>query len=73
METNSILVDTSMVVSYKVGVDGKGNDIIKNQRANELNLLATDGDLLDLADIVGSFIEHPIAEVTKESVHLLSR
>lgn len=73
METNSVLMDTSMVISYKVGVDSKGNDIIKNQRANDLSLLATDKDLMDLADIVATFIEYPIAEVVKESVHLLSR
>lgn len=73
MEINSVLMDTSMVISYKVGVDSKGNDIIKNQRANDLSLLATDDDLMDLADTVAAFIEHPISEVVKESVHLLSR
>lgn len=73
METSSVLMDTSMVVSYKVGVDTKGNDIIKSQRANELSLLATDGDLMDLADIIGGFIEHPVSDVVKELVHLLFR
>lgn len=73
METSSILIDTGMVVSYKIGVDTKGNDIMKNQRANELNLLAKDSDIMDLADIIGGFIEHPITEITKVSVTLLSR
>ena len=41
MAVNSVLVDTAVVVKYKVGVDTKGNDIYKNQRSNDLNLLAT--------------------------------
>lgn len=73
METSSILVDTGMAVSYKIGVDTKGNDIVKTQKANDLNLLAADSDLMDLADIIGGFIEHPINEVTKVTTHLLSR
>lgn len=73
MAVNSILVDTAVVVKYKVGVDTKGNEVFRNQRANELNLVATDESLLDLGDIVGSFISYPVTDVTKESVHLLSR
>ena len=73
MAVNSILVDTSVVVKYKVGVDSKGNDVFRTQRANDLNLLATDETLMDLGDVIGSFIEHPIAQVTKESVSLLSK
>ncbi|MBU3090373.1 DUF1659 domain-containing protein [Clostridium gasigenes] len=52
MAVNSVLVDTAVVVKYKVGVDTKGNDIIKNQRANDLNLLATEETLMDLGDII---------------------
>ncbi|MGL5085930.1 MAG: DUF1659 domain-containing protein [Clostridium sp.] len=73
MAVNTILVDTAVVVKYKVGVDTKGNEIFKNQRASELNLLATDENLLGLGEVVGSFLSYPVTDVTKESVHLLSR
>lgn len=73
MAVSSILVDTAVVVKYKVGVDTKGNEIFKNQKASELNLLATEESLLDLGDIIGSFISYPVTDIRKESVHLLSR
>ncbi|MBB6625083.1 DUF1659 domain-containing protein [Clostridium gasigenes] len=73
MAVNSVLVDTAVVVKYKVGVDTKGNEIFKNQRANDLNLLDTEETLMDLGDIIGSFISYPISQVTKETVTLLSR
>ncbi|MBU3105500.1 hypothetical protein [Clostridium gasigenes] len=41
MAVNSVLVDTAVVVKYKVSVDSKGNDVFRTQRANDLNLLAT--------------------------------
>ncbi|SDP18590.1 DUF1659 domain-containing protein [Clostridium gasigenes] len=73
MAVNSVLVDTAVVVKYKVGVDTKGNEIFRNQRANDLNLLATEEILMDLGDIIGGFISYPISQVTKETVNLLSR
>ena len=73
MAVNSVIVDTAVVVKYKVGVDTKGNDVFRTQRANDLNLLATDEILMDLGDIISNFIEHPIYQVTKESVNLLSK
>ncbi|MBB6715575.1 DUF1659 domain-containing protein [Clostridium gasigenes] len=73
MAVNSVLMDTAVVVKYKVGVDTKGNEIFRNQRANELNLLATEETLMDLGDIIGDFISYPISQVTKETVTLLSR
>ena len=39
MAVNSVLVDTAVVVKYKVGVDTKGNDIVKNQRFNYVKYL----------------------------------
>lgn len=73
MAVNSVLVDSAVVVKYKVGVDTKGNDIYKKQRANDLNLLATEETLMDLGDIISGFISYPISQVTKETVNLLSR
>ena len=70
---DSVLLDTTMVMKYKIGVDTKGNDVYKTQRASELNLLATDENLLDLSEIVESIIEYPISLVTKQETHLLSR
>ena len=73
MVVSSVLLDTTMVMKYKVGVDTKGNDIHRTQKASDLNLLATDENLLNLSDIVGSIIDYPIALVTKEEIHMLSR
>ncbi|MBU3106952.1 hypothetical protein [Clostridium gasigenes] len=41
----------------------------RNQRANDLNLLATEETLMDLGDIIGGFISYPISQVTKETVN----
>lgn len=73
METNSKLLDSTLVVKYKTGVDAKGKDIVKTQRANDLNLSASDEVLMNLADVVESFIEHPVTEVVKSTDHLLTR
>ena len=73
MAVNSVLLDTAMVMKYKVGVDTKGNNVYKTQKASSLNLLATHENLLNLSDIVGSIIEYPISLVTKEETHVLSR
>lgn len=73
MAVSSILVDTAVVVKYKVGVDTKGNEVFRNQKASDLNLLATEETLLDLGDIIGNFVSYPVIDVTKQSTHLLSR
>lgn len=73
MTVNSVLVDTSIVVKYKVGVDSKGNDLFRTQRASDLNLLAIDETLMAFGDVISNFIEHPIYQVTKEEVNLLSK
>ena len=73
MAVSSVLLDTAMVMKYKIGVDTKGNDVYKTQKAGNLNLLATDENLLNLSDIVENIIEYPISLVTKEETHLLSR
>lgn len=73
MEANSVLLDTSLVVSYVIGTDSKGNDVVKNQAIKNLNVSLADEALLDLGDIVGGFISYPIEGVTKKSTHLLSR
>ena len=73
MAVNSVLVDTAVVVRYKVGVDTKGNEMFRNQKAGDLNLSATDEVLMDLGDIIGGFISYPISQVTKETVSLLSK
>ena len=33
MAVNSVLVDTAVVVKYKVGVDTKGNDIFQKPKS----------------------------------------
>ena len=73
MAVSSVLLDTTMVMKYKVGVDTKGNDVYRTQKASDLNLLATDENLLNLSDIFGSVIQYPISLVTKEETHLLSK
>lgn len=73
MENNSILLDTALVIKYSIGTDTKGNDIMKSQRNSDINLLATDDVLLDLRDIVAGFLAYDVVEVTKETVHSLSR
>ena len=46
---------------------------IELKKTSDLNLLATEESLLNLSDIVGSIIDYPIALVTKEEIHMLSR
>lgn len=68
-----ILVDTSLKIYYKTGIDAKGTDVIKNETLADLNLLATDKQLITVVDAIETLLAHSITEIRMIETHLLSQ
>ena len=73
MAASSVLVGNSLGVSYKIGVDSKGNDVFKGQSFKNISATATDEDLVALSDAIGTILENTITTIKKEQSYIVTR
>lgn len=66
MAVNSVKLKSTLVIQYVDGVDKEGKDIIKSQRFNNVKVSATDENIYDVGNILGSLLIVPIVGVLKE-------
>lgn len=66
MAVNSVKLKSTLVIQYVDGVDKEGKDIIKSQRFNNVKVSATDENIYDVGNILGSLLTVPIVGVLKE-------
>lgn len=73
MAVKSILLESTMVIKYKTGVDKNGKDVIKGGRFNKIKLNSTDEDLFAVGEALGTLLKYPVLQVTRENEsHLIN-
>ena len=70
---NAMLTENTLVLRYQIGVNDEGKDVFKQQNFKRVSSLATEEELLDLADLVGGVIDFSVSEVKKEQTFILAR
>ena len=70
---NAMLTENNLVLRYQIGVNDEGKDVFKQQNFKRVSSLATEEELLDLADLVGGVIDFSVSEVKKEQTFVLAR
>ena len=70
---NAMLTENTLVLRYQIGVNDEGKDVFKQQNFKRVSSLATEEELLDLADLVGGVIDFSVSQVKKEQTFVLAR
>ena len=70
---NSMLVTNSLSLKYKIGVDEEDKDVFKTQTLKNLSSLATDENLIALADGIANIVDYPISTILKEQTYAISK
>lgn len=66
MAVNLNLLETSIVLSYKDGLDSEGKDIIKKQTFSNVKVTVSSQDIYDVAGVIESLIGKTIEEILKK-------
>jgi len=70
---NAMLTENTLVLRYQIGVNDEGKDVFKQQNFKRVSSLATEEELLDLADLVEGVIDFTVSEIKKEQTFILAR
>ncbi len=73
MAASSVLVENSLAVSYKVGVNGYGKDVFKGQNFKNISATATDEDLVTLSDEINELLDYSVTTIKKEQSYVITR
>lgn len=73
MAVNSVKEKTSMIISYKVGTDENGKEIIKNQSLSNVKVTSTEEDVYSAASLLSPLLQFPILSVEKQDREVLSQ
>lgn len=72
MAVNAVKEKTSMIISYKVGTDENGKDIIKNQSFSNVKVTSTEDDVYSVASLFSPLLQFPILSIEKQDREVLS-
>lgn len=72
MAINAVKEKTSMIISYTVGTDENGKDIIKNQSFNNVKVASTEDDVYSVASLFSPLLQFPILSIEKQDRETLS-
>ncbi|MDP4145773.1 MAG: DUF1659 domain-containing protein [Bacillota bacterium] len=63
--SKSSKIQSTMILTYKEGVDVNGKDIIKNARFAKVKVTALDDDVLAVGAALGKIMEYPVINVVR--------
>ncbi len=66
MAISSIKTSSSVLLTYKDGVNSKGEDIYKNQRFSKIKVAAKDEDVYSIAGAMANLLMSDVTEITRE-------
>ncbi|MFA9397848.1 MAG: DUF1659 domain-containing protein [Clostridiaceae bacterium] len=66
MAINSTKLNSTMIISYKTGVDEDGKDVIKQQKYSGIKVDASDEDIYGVADSFNQVLEYNIQSVARD-------
>lgn len=67
MAIQSTLVNTTMSIKYKDGIDAAGSDILKAKKFTNVKVTAIDEDILFIATTLGSLMKYEVVEVLRNN------
>lgn len=73
MAVNSTKVQSNMVLKFKTGTDGNGDDVIKSQRFSKVKVNVLDDAVLSAGSALAALLKYPNAEVVREDISLLTQ
>lgn len=65
MAAQSTLVSTSLSLTYKTGVDTKGNDVNKAKKFSNVKVTADNQNILDVALALSPLMKYPVNKVLR--------
>ena len=71
--SSSMLITNSLSLKYKIGVDEENNDLFKTQTLKNISSLATDENLIALADGIANIVDYPISTILKEQTYAITK
>lgn len=69
----AMLTENTLVLRYQIGVNDEGKGVFKQQNLKRISPLATEEELLNLADLVEEVIDFTVSEIKKEQTFILAR
>lgn len=69
----AMLTENTLVLRYQIGVNDEGKGVFKQQNLKRISSLATEEELLNLADLVEEVIDFTVSEIKKEQTFVLAR
>lgn len=71
MAVQSTLVNTSMSIRYKAGIDALGNDIVKAKKFSNVKVADADEDILLVATTLGTLMKDEVLEIVRSNESLI--
>lgn len=68
---NSTGIKSTLAIKYLAGQDTEGKDIFKTQRLSNVKTSATDENVFLVATALGTLLENPSVQVTRENQNLI--
>lgn len=62
---NAIKKSSAVILTYKVGVDKKGEDVFSSQRFSKVNKAATEEEIYNFAKAMEELLAYPLYEVKR--------
>jgi len=72
MAANASLLETSIVLSYKDGLDSEGKDIIKRQTFSNIKVTASSQDIYDVTGEIEILLGKAIEEIVRKDESLVT-
>lgn len=71
MAVQTTLVNTSLSIRYKDGIDSAGRDVIKAKKFSNVKVTAASQDLFDVAEAFSPLLRYPVVDVLKTDDSLI--
>lgn len=68
---SKIVNDSALKISYVVDIAEDGNDIVKYQRFNNIDITATTENIYAVASSIGTLLAKPVKAITLEEDSML--
>lgn len=65
MSAKTTKLQSEMQISFKTGVDTKGNDIIKKQNFSKVKVAAIDDDILAVGTAIGNVLKYSVSQIER--------
>ena len=71
MAYHQLKTSSSILLTYKDGLNSKGEDLYKKQRLSKIKVTANDEDVYSVAAVIGGLLMKEVTEITREDKNKL--